>query len=112
MSFVPVTPAGSVCAHLESDTEEEAWTALMKDAAHMPYPDKAAFINRGYTVEAWGENKTTLDELQDKVSLAMQSDLEHGVAWMNEEAAAKFAKEYPSIIEVLGWIAEIDEIIK
>ena len=36
---------------LESPTEDEAWTALLKAAAHMPYPDKQAFIDRGYTVE-------------------------------------------------------------
>ena len=52
-SFVPVTPGGSVCAHLEADTEDEAWELLMEDAAHMPYPDKAAFIERGYTVEEY-----------------------------------------------------------
>ena len=51
--FVPVTPAGTPCTWLESDTEEKAWAALMKDAAHMPYKDKAAFVKRGYTVEEW-----------------------------------------------------------
>jgi len=51
--WVPVTPGGSICMHLESDTEEEAWAALMKDAAHMPYPDQAAFEARGYTVEQY-----------------------------------------------------------
>ena len=51
MSWIPVTPGGTICMWLESDTEEEAWTALMNDAAHMPYPDQAAFEERGYTVE-------------------------------------------------------------
>ncbi len=41
--------------HLERPTEDEAWAALMKDAAHMPYPDKQAFIDRGYTVEQFEE---------------------------------------------------------
>lgn len=50
-TWIPFTPAGTACMHLESDTEDEAWEALMKDAAHMPYPDKQAFIDRGYTVE-------------------------------------------------------------
>jgi DNA-directed RNA polymerase specialized sigma24 family protein len=36
---------------LESDTEDQAWEALMQAAAHMPYPDKAAFIQRGYHVD-------------------------------------------------------------
>lgn len=42
--------------HLERDTEAEAWAALMKDAAHMPYPDQAAFEKRGYTVEYYEED--------------------------------------------------------
>lgn len=55
MSYMPVTPAGTICDWLEKDTEEEAWAALMKEAAHMPYPDQAAFEKRGYTVEEVAE---------------------------------------------------------
>ena len=51
MSYVPVTPGGTVCMWLESSTEEEAWERLLKDAAHMPYDGKEGFIQRGYTVE-------------------------------------------------------------
>lgn len=51
--WVPVTPGGTPCSWLESRTEAEAWARLMKDAAHMPYKDKDAFIKRGYTVEKW-----------------------------------------------------------
>lgn len=58
MTYVPVTPAGTIVINLERPTEDEAWAALLKDAAHMPYPDKAAFIARGYTV-------TTLIEAED-----------------------------------------------
>lgn len=50
MKYVPVTPAGTMLFHLEADTEEQAWKALMADAAHMPYPDQAAFQKRGYSV--------------------------------------------------------------
>lgn len=50
-TWIPVTPGGTVCMWLESDTEDEAWAALMEDAGHMPYPNKEAFIERGYTVE-------------------------------------------------------------
>ena len=48
--YIPVTPGGTVCAWLMRDTEDEAWEALMIEAAHMPYPDKQAFIDRGYEV--------------------------------------------------------------
>ena len=55
MTYVPVTPAGTIVINLERPTEDEAWAALLKDAAHMPYPDKQAFIDRGYTVEQFEE---------------------------------------------------------
>ena len=53
---------------------------------------------------------STLDEIQDKVSIAVQSDLEHGVVWMNDEASKEFTDTYPEIAKVLGWIAELDKI--
>ena len=57
--YVPVTPAGSVLMHLESSTEEKAWKRLMREAAHMPYPDQAAFEARGYEViEMESDNET------------------------------------------------------
>ncbi len=51
MSWVPITPAGTICAGLESNTEKGAWEKLMIDAAHMPYKTQADFETRGYTVE-------------------------------------------------------------
>jgi hypothetical protein len=48
--YVPVTPAGTICAWLMSETEDEAWKQLMKEAAHMPYRNKQEFIDRGYEV--------------------------------------------------------------
>lgn len=38
-----------------------------------------------------------LEEAQDLLSDAMQSDLENGVKWLNEAAAAKFQKDYPAL---------------
>ena len=55
MSWVPVTPGGSILMHLESNTKEEAWKKLLIDAAHMPYDGKQGFINRGYTVKEFEE---------------------------------------------------------
>jgi len=49
--YVPRTPAGSLLPQCAARTEEGAWQNLMREAAHMPYPDKAAFVARGYTVE-------------------------------------------------------------
>jgi len=53
MKYVPHTSAGTACIWLAAKTEEQAWKNLLKDAAHMPYVTKEAFIKRGYTVEAW-----------------------------------------------------------
>lgn len=55
-SWVPITPGGTVCSWLAADTEDQAWENLLKDAAHMPYKDKAGFIARGYEVGSlpWG----------------------------------------------------------
>lgn len=49
--YVPVTPAGSALPHIAGKTESEAWSNLLKDAAHMPYKTIANFKARGYTVE-------------------------------------------------------------
>lgn len=49
-TYVPVTSDGSLCTHLEADTEDGAWDNLLEDAAHMPYRDKTEFMARGYTV--------------------------------------------------------------
>lgn len=52
-AFVPITPGGTPLVNLSARTEHRAWRILMERAAHMPYPNKAAFIARGYTVEWW-----------------------------------------------------------
>ncbi len=49
-TYMPITPGGTLCSWLESDTKEEAWNKLLKDAAHMPYKTKKNFIKRGYEV--------------------------------------------------------------
>lgn len=53
VKYVPITLAGTPCTWLERQSEDEAWAALLKDAAHMPYKTKDNLIRRGYTVEKW-----------------------------------------------------------
>ena len=48
--YVPHTPAGTMLVHLKATTPEKAWAALLEDAAHMPYKNVQAFVDRGYTV--------------------------------------------------------------
>ena len=51
----------------------------------------------------------TLEEIQDKLSSAMQSDMEQGVAWMNDEEARFFRTHYPELNRVIGEIMEADD---
>jgi hypothetical protein len=51
--WIPSTPAGTPLGHLARKTEDEAWKALLKDAAHMPYKTKENFQKRGYTVDEY-----------------------------------------------------------
>lgn len=51
--WIPETPGGTVLMDLAASTETQAWTNLLKDAAHMPYKDIAGFKARGYIVEFW-----------------------------------------------------------
>lgn len=39
-----------------------------------------------------------IEDVQD----ALTDDLENGVAWLNDEASKKFAKEYPRLLEALN----------
>lgn len=64
MTFIPITPGGTPCTWLESNTEDEAWHKLLCDARHMPYKDKQAFITRGYTVEEFIESNYHDDGVQ------------------------------------------------
>lgn len=51
MSFIPVTPAGTLVTTLAADTEAEAIKRLLIDAAHMPYRGWEEFKQRGYRIE-------------------------------------------------------------
>ncbi len=50
--YWPATPAGSVCADLESKTEQEAWVKLLAatQAHGMPYHSVEDLKERGYEI--------------------------------------------------------------
>lgn len=50
MSFIPVTPAGTLLVGLAADSEAQARERLIRDARHMSYRSWAEFLQRGYTV--------------------------------------------------------------
>jgi hypothetical protein len=49
-----------------------------------------------------------LYDAQDLLCDAIQTDWEHGVAWMNDEAAAEFKKKYPTIWAAISEIMVAD----
>ena len=51
-----------------------------------------------------------LSELQDRLSYAMQMDLENGVAWMNDHAAKQFKEHYPDLHEMISLIMDLETI--
>ena len=55
--WIPFTPAGTPLIDLQKDTEDEAWKALMSEAARMPYNNKQEFIEREYTVEEFENDR-------------------------------------------------------
>ena len=46
-----------------------------------------------------------INELDEKINDALQSDFEHGVKALSIAAAEEFHRKYPSLVEVLEWIA-------
>jgi len=51
-----------------------------------------------------------IQEVQDLISDALQSDLENGVKWLSEMAAEEFAKNYPALCQAIGKIMEVDHV--
>ena len=49
-----------------------------------------------------------IHQVNDLLSEALQSDLEHGVKWMNEEAAQRFYRDYPALTKALSLIADAE----
>jgi hypothetical protein len=49
------------------------------------------------------------EEIKDEWWMCVQSDLEHGVKSLNEQAAAKWRKEYPEIAKFGAWLNERGE---
>ena len=50
----------------------------------------------------------TIDEFQDDLSSALQSDLENGVRCLNEAAAKEFYSNYPQLGAMIGQIFDIE----
>ena len=52
----------------------------------------------------------TLEELQDKIAMALQSDLENGVKWLNERAARRWEEDYPELSRVITQILLLEKL--
>lgn len=51
----------------------------------------------------------TVEEIQDLLIDAMQSDFENGVKVLNELAADKFTNDYPEISKAISIIMNLDD---
>ena len=49
-----------------------------------------------------------LIDIQELLHDGLATDWEHGVAWMNDEAAAEFKRKYPTIWEAITKVLELD----
>ncbi len=47
-----------------------------------------------------------MNELLQRLLDNFDADMEHGVAWMNDEASVKFAKEFPRLLESIVEVRE------
>lgn len=48
------------------------------------------------------------EAIGDEYSSRLQSDLENGVRWLNENAASEFNKKYPQLAGFNTWLNERD----
>ena len=63
------------------------------DAAMQQPRAMAQAYENGYKAGAAAEREAIMDEW----SACVQSDLEHGVRWLNEQAAKKWQESYPAM---------------
>jgi hypothetical protein len=56
------------------------------------------------------KNSISLDELQEKLSFALQLDLEVGSAWLNDREGVRFATSYPGLNKVISMILDLDAV--
>jgi hypothetical protein len=53
------------------------------------------------------ELEAQLVTIQDMFSDALQSDLEHGVKWLNENASKEFHEKYPELTQALNRLSDM-----
>lgn len=52
--------------------------------------------------------RTLIEKYQDRISFALQADLEHGVAWLNDAASQEFSEKYREIRKVLTAFMDVE----
>ena len=65
------------------------------------FEGKSADYKEGYA--------DAVEEILDELHSALHGgDLEHGVAWLNDKAAADFAKSYPCLSQFVDWLRGLE----
>jgi len=49
-----------------------------------------------------------IEDIQDELHEALAIDLEHGVAWMNDEAWSRWRKDYPTLSRAIQKVLDIE----
>lgn len=65
------------------------------------FEGKSADYKKGYA--------NAVEEILDELHSALYGDLERGVAWLNDKAAADFERAYPSLSTFVGWLKGIED---
>jgi hypothetical protein len=52
--------------------------------------------------------KNIIEDIQDDLHDALATDLEHGVAWMNDKAWEQWRKDYPTLSRAIQKILDLE----
>ena len=91
-------------SYASQDERFKAFEALVRA------DEREIVMNEPLTKAQWQrfENEIRADEreqIEDEWSMCVQSDLEHGVKSLNEQAAKEWRNNYPEIAKFGAWLA-------
>jgi hypothetical protein len=58
------------------------------------------------------DSKKLLEKILDEWQFALYGELENGVAWLNETASEKFAKDHPHLVKFGEFLRDLENEIQ
>ena len=55
------------------------------------------------------DSKQLLEKILDEWHSALYGELENGVAWLNEAASVKFAKDHPHLVKFGEFLSDLED---